>query len=43
LIETAAGVDYPGADSSEWMKQAGFRATRVDHLLGPDSMMIGSK
>ena len=23
------------------MKEAGFRETRVEHLLGPDSMVIG--
>jgi len=25
------------------MKEAGFRETRVEHLLGPDSMVIGIK
>ena len=43
LIETADGFDYTGADCSEWMKQAGFRETRVEHLAGPDSMVIGIK
>jgi O-methyltransferase domain/Dimerisation domain len=43
LIETADGFDYTGADCSEWMKQAGFRETRVEHLVGPDSMVIGIK
>ena len=41
LIETPGGFDYSGADCSEWMKQAGFRETRVEHLVGPDSMVIG--
>jgi len=43
LIETVDGFDYTGADCSEWMKQAGFRETRVEHLVGPDSMVIGIK
>jgi O-methyltransferase domain len=41
LIETVDGFDYTGADCSEWMKQAGFREIRVEHLVGPDSMVIG--
>jgi hypothetical protein len=43
LIETPGGFDYTGADCAEWMKQAGFRETRVEHLVGPDSMVIGIK
>jgi hypothetical protein len=43
LIETVDGFDYTGADCSGWMKQAGFRETRVEHLVGPDSMVIGIK
>ena len=43
LIETADGFDYTGADCSEWTKQAGFRDIRVEHLAGPDSMVIGIK
>lgn len=41
LIETPAGFDYTGADCQGWMKEAGFRGTRVEHLTGPDSMVIG--
>ncbi len=41
LIETPAGFDYTGADCQGWMKGAGFRETRVEHLVGPDSMVIG--
>jgi hypothetical protein len=33
LIETPAGFDYTGAGCSVWMKEAGFRETRVEHLL----------
>ncbi len=43
LIETPGGFDYTGADCSGWMKEAGFRETRVEHLVGPDSMVIGVK
>ncbi len=43
LIETPGGFDYSGADCTGWMKEAGFRETRVEHLLGPDSMVIGIK
>jgi precorrin-6B methylase 2 len=43
LIETPAGADYTGADCSGWMKAAGFRETRVEHLVGPDSMVVGIK
>lgn len=43
LIETQDGFDYTGADCSGWMKEAGFRETRVEHLVGPDSMVIGIK
>jgi hypothetical protein len=41
LIETPGGFDYTGADCCGWMKEAGFRTTRVEHLVGPDSMVIG--
>jgi hypothetical protein len=41
LIGTPAGFDYTGADYEGWMKEAGFRETRVKHLVGPDSMVIG--
>lgn len=43
LIETPGGFDYTGADCSRWMREAGFRETRVEHLVGPDSMVIGFK
>ena len=43
LIETPGGFDYTGADCMSWMKEAGFRETRVQHLVGPDSMVIGIK
>lgn len=43
LIETPGGFDYTGADCSGWMREAGFSSTRVEHLVGPDSMVIGFK
>ena len=43
LIETPGGFDYTGADCVGWMKDAGFNETRVEHLVGPDSMAIGIK
>jgi hypothetical protein len=43
LIETPGGFDYTGADCIGWMKEAGFGSTRVEHLVGPDSMVIGIK
>ncbi len=43
LIETPGGFDYSGADCMGWMRKAGFRETRVEHLVGPDSMVIGIK
>lgn len=43
LIETPGGFDFTGADCSRWMKEAGFRETRVEHLAGPDSMVVAIK
>ncbi|MGJ0392384.1 MAG: methyltransferase [Methylocystis sp.] len=43
LIETAGGFDYTGADCQGWMKEAGFNQTRVEHLVGPDSMVVAIK
>jgi hypothetical protein len=43
LIETPGGFDYTGADCIGWMKDAGFKEARVEHLVGPDSMVVGIK
>ena len=43
LIELPGGFDYTGADCSGWLREAGFRETRVEHLVGPDSMVVGIK
>lgn len=42
-IETTGGFDYTGADCSAWMREAGFRSTRVEALVGPDSMVVAIK
>jgi hypothetical protein len=43
LIETEHGFDYTAADCRGWMADAGFSSTRAEHLIGPDSMVIGVK
>lgn len=43
LIETPGGFDYTGEDCIHWMTEAGFRECRVEHLVGPDSMVVGIK
>jgi len=43
LIETPGGFDYTGADCCSWMREAGFQETYVEHLAGPDSMVVGIK
>ncbi len=43
LIETPGGFDYTGRDCAQWMTEAGFASTRVEHLVGPDSMVVGLK
>ena len=43
LIETPAGAEYTGGECTGWLRQAGFRETRVEPLAGPESMVIGIK
>ncbi|HEY2432821.1 MAG TPA: methyltransferase [Vicinamibacterales bacterium] len=43
LIETPGGFDYTGANCAGWMKDAGFTKTRVEPLVGPDSMVVAIK
>jgi hypothetical protein len=43
LIETPAGADYTRADCAGWMREVGFRETYAEHLVGPDSMVVGIK
>jgi hypothetical protein len=43
LIETVGGFDYTGQDCQAWMREIGFSKTRVEPLVGQDSMVIGVK
>ncbi len=43
LIETPGGFDFTGADCRNWMQEAGFASTRVEPLVGPDSMVVAVK
>lgn len=43
LLVTAGGFVFTGADCTAWMREAGFVDIRVEHLQGPDSMVIGTK
>ncbi|HKS95353.1 MAG TPA: methyltransferase, partial [Terriglobia bacterium] len=43
LIETRGGFDFTGRDCCGWMRDAGFRETRVEHLVGADWLVVGIK
>jgi hypothetical protein len=43
LIETRGGFDYTGPDCQGWMRDIGFSESYVQHLVGPDSMVVGIK
>lgn len=43
LTATEGGFGYTAAECAGWMKEAGFSETRVAHLTGPDSMVVGVK
>ncbi|MEU7227979.1 methyltransferase [Streptomyces chrestomyceticus] len=43
LMETPGGSDYTGAEGRAWLAEAGFRDTRVEHLAGSVSMVVGTK
>ncbi len=43
LIETQGGSNFTSAQCTGWMHQAGFRDTRVEHLVGADWMVVGIK
>jgi hypothetical protein len=43
LIEGPTGFDYTGADCRGWMADAGFSESYVEHLVGPDSMVVAIK
>ncbi len=43
LIGTPGGSEYTGADCRAWMQEIGFYESYVEHLVGPDSMVVGIK
>ena len=43
LIETNGGFDYTAADCQSWLREIGFRESYAEHLVGPDSMVVGIK
>jgi len=43
LIETPGGFDFTGADCSNWMREAGFKETRVEDVGSAHSIVIGIK
>jgi hypothetical protein len=43
LIETRGGFTYTAADCAGWMREVGFREAYVEHLVGPDWMIVGIK
>jgi len=43
LIELPDGFDYTGGECQQWLQTAGFRRTYVEHLAGPESMVVGIK
>ena len=43
LIETQGGFDFTGAECRTWMSDVGFREAYVEHLGGPNSMVVGIK
>jgi len=43
LLETPAGSNHTAAECRQWMADAGFCETSVQHLAGPDSMVVGTK
>jgi hypothetical protein len=42
LIE-GLGFGFTGADCRGWMAETGFKGSYVEHLVGPDSMIVGIK
>ena len=41
--KTREGFDFTGAECISWLTEAGFAETRVEPLVGPDSMIIAVK
>lgn len=43
LAVTDGGFGYTGAECQEWMREAGFARAWTEHLVGPDSIVVGVK
>jgi O-methyltransferase domain len=43
LIENQEGAEYTGADCQGWMRAVGFAETYAEPLVGPESMVVGTK
>jgi hypothetical protein len=43
LLVSAGGFDFTGADCVGWMRETGFRETRVEPLTADQSMVVGIK
>ncbi|MBV9013317.1 MAG: hypothetical protein JO272_14960 [Pseudonocardiales bacterium] len=43
LLDSPGGFEYTGAQCRAWMQEVGFRTSYVEHLAGPDSMVVGIK
>jgi kynurenine 3-monooxygenase len=43
LLVTTGGFVFSGAECEDWMRAAGFAKTRVEHLHGPDWMVVAFK
>jgi hypothetical protein len=43
LLVTREGFGFTGPECQTWMREAGFSKTRVEHLVGAESMVIGIK
>jgi hypothetical protein len=43
LIDTHGGFDFTGAECTTWMREAGFKETRIEPLAGHDAMIVGIK
>jgi len=43
LVETQGGFEYTFEECFKWMREAGFRRTYSEHLIGPKSMVVAIK
>lgn len=43
LVARPGGFAFTGTDCRGWMAEAGFRESYVEHLVGPESMVVGIK